>query len=153
MVSNKDYYREWYAKNKERRNAMRRDRYKSDPVYAELCRKRSKAFRDRANGEKPEVDDSILDELGSYYVYIDDKPVPANTVADMAEMLGRSTATVYKWIWSGLLPETPFQGPRLYTDKMVSAVKKAVDKRPRVSSKDEMFTVEITEAWQDLFDY
>ena len=150
-VDRSAYFQEWYAANKSNVRASRRDRYASDPEYAEECRKRAREYREglRTSGKRPEVRVARAPVM----VTVAGRELKGWTVRRLAEGIGRSVSTVNHWQRHGILPETPLRtagGVRLYTDPMIRVVKRALRNRSVVTREDLKFCGEIRRGWSDI---
>ncbi len=151
MVGNKDgYYDEWYDENKNELLDKRRGKYASDPDYAQKCREAAKEYRRRK--KSGEISPSKRKQR-STTVVVGGRSLNAWTISKLAEKVGRSVPTINHWSKHGLMPETPIKaagGNRLYTDEMITVVKRAIQRRGEVSKKDTTFKKEILEGWEKV---
>ena len=151
-VSEQNYYKDWYEKNRGDLLARRRAKYRSDPEYAEKCKENARDYRKRAKkterkeGPQTRERKPVLVDVGG-------QQRKGWSVGHLAKRINRSVPTSNHWAKHGLLPETPIRsdgGARLYTDAMIMAVGEAVGRRGQVSRRDESFRSEIAERWQEL---
>lgn len=156
-------YKEWYDKNKEEISRRRRERYKNDKKYRSKILRKNREYRERNSNKKR---NRRKDDTNTKEPVVMDVTLAGVTyrkkmvyVGDLANAVNRSVATIHKWERSGLLPVTPFRTEsyddhgsfRLYTEDMVDAVKKVVDKRgDRVYYTDTSFRMEVESKWRNL---
>lgn len=148
MGERSEYFNEWYTENRSDLLVTRRDKYKSDPEYAEQCRERARQYRARGGAATAESR-----PRRSHTVTIGGTQHEAWTVGFLAKGVGRSVATVNHWERNGLMPRTPLKtdaGDRLYTKAMIAVVASQVKKRRTVKRTDDAFRVAIDKGWKKL---
>lgn len=102
-----DYFKDWYARNREEFLAKRRKRYQENSDYAERQRNYTKESRERKrNGETQ---------------------ISANTLNDLARSLDVSTGTLRYWLKQGYIPMPPRTetGRYIISDDALALVKRA----------------------------
>jgi hypothetical protein len=82
------------------------------------------------------------------------------TLGYVAKELDRSLPTLQNWVWSGMIPGTPFHsdgGQRLYTRGMIDVIVEACARRAhpcgrknRIRRHDTTFSQEIEAGWCEL---
>lgn len=102
-----EYFKDWYARNREDFLAKRRERYNQDSTYAERQRKYTKESR----GRKKEG-------VATH---------PGNNLNDLARDLDVSTGTIRYWFKQGYVPLPPKTntGRYLISDEALALIKRA----------------------------
>lgn len=102
-----EYFKDWYARNREDFLAKRRERYNSDPGYADRQRKYTKESRNRKK-------DGVEAHAG-------------NSLNDLARSLDVSTGTVRYWFKQGYVPMPPktATGRYMIDDASLEVIKRA----------------------------
>lgn len=154
---NREYQKEYYAKNKDKLAEDRARRYREDPEYAKRMKNAAKrrfwlGTRPATTGEHaPTLPDVALSQIapkGLIPVVVDNSDdhrhgttieVPVYTTAALEVLLGRMSQTIRVWLKEGILPE-PF-----YRGRMVP-LKVAKGRNPRLFTQDEMEAIEACKA-------
>lgn len=102
-----EYFKDWYARNRDEFLAKRRERYSNDSDYAEKQREYTKESRKRKRA-------GIVIESG-------------HTLNDLARTLDVSTGTLRYWLKQGYLPTPPRAESGRYsiTDEDLATIKRA----------------------------
>ena len=161
VADRSDYFAAYYEVNKEKLAEKRRNRYQNDPEYRERIKEAARERRRRAREEREQLKvegrlppPKYKGGIGNpATVLLGDKMVPAYSITILADRVGKPLYVVQYWARRGLLPQTPFRsnsGSRLYTQQMINAVKRAVNRRDKISTKDDSFRLEIKAAWRSL---
>lgn len=102
-----EYFKDWYARNREDFLARRRERYSKDDGYAERQRRYTKESRSRKKEGVPTH--------------------PGNNLNDLARSLDVSTGTVRYWFKQGYVPMPPKTetGRYLISDEALALIKRA----------------------------
>ena len=134
----KAYNQSYYERNKAKILARKKERYHSDPDYRDQVKKDS-ARRRRSNSN------------GAVKVTVLGQEVDAWRARVLADRVGRSVSTINYWQTHGTIPETPLLTPggyRLYTDKMIEAVKEALAIVERPAKGDPFFLEAVKNGWR-----
>lgn len=157
-VDRSEYQRNYYQSRKEIRSEKRKLKYNEDPEYRAKAIERTKRYRDRKKQERQAliaagvIPKRKKTEFVRQYIDIDGVKFTAFTIDELAEKVGRSSASIEKWYFSGLIPKTPFigkRGERLFTDPMIRVVKSAVLLRGRVYVSDNSFREYVVNGWRE----
>ena len=112
-------------KRRDKRNAARRKRYKTDPKYRRSCIRRSKGWMKRTGRGAKAEGDGWKDVLVASASSSETKRLRVGTTVTLAVELKRGKDAIASWERSGILPEPAFRTPkgwRLYTEDQVAAV-------------------------------
>lgn len=142
------YFSGWYAKNGEKLNEGRRNRYETDQTYRDAVLKRN---RDARQKRKVEVDKEKAQERKATKVRVGSrgwKTVEVDmehdgetssatlfTIGALARTLGRSVQAIRLWEKRKELPVTPIRnakGDRLYTLEMVDQIREIMAAKGKV---------------------
>lgn len=136
MVDRRDYYRRWYAENKEKVAQKRAEKYHNDPEYRKkhkahgaryywLKKRRAKALR----MYDIDVDSMLPDEIADVIISNEDDircdlavPVPMFYPSSLGKCIGRHVQTIRLWSLKGLIPESTYRNRanyRLFTKDQV----------------------------------
>jgi len=150
MTKRDDYFHDWYEKNGQVLNDLRRERYHNDPEYREAVTKRNQeARKKRRSAETSEREaereaGGVVRVAGRLWkavdveIEIDGKKVVTRlfTIGALARVLGRSVQAIRLWERQGVLPETPLRnekGDRLYTAEQVGVFRQLMECKNRLS--------------------
>jgi len=150
MGAREGYFEDWYNENRLSILARRRERYASDPDYAEKCREASSRYRETLKGRRQSHPPAKRPRKPTQ-ISLNGQLCEGWSVGHLAEKINRSIPTVNHWSKMGLLPETPLRGngdARLYTAPMMRVVKSAVLRRGEVRRTDATFYEEVAEGWR-----
>jgi hypothetical protein len=145
-----EYFAKWYAENKEKLAAKRRERYLNDPTYREKVLSNSKKSRKLVSSEVEKGSGRIVGADGvERNIY---------SVSETAFLLNVSRETLVLWERAGLLPADPFSGTksRHFTAGQIDGIKKAIEahrngaKRVHIRKDNVGFTTMISEHWNNL---
>lgn len=102
-----DYFKDWYARNREEFLAKRRARYNEDKDYAERQRAYTKDSRERKKSGEPAYS--------------------SNNLNDLARALDVSTGTLRYWLKQGYLPMPPRTetGRYVIVDEALALIKRS----------------------------
>lgn len=102
-----DYFKDWYARNREEFLAKRRARYNEDKDYAERQRAYTKDSRERKKKGEPAYS--------------------SNNLNDLARALDVSTGTLRYWLKQGYLPMPPRTetGRYVIVDEALALIKRS----------------------------
>lgn len=112
-----DYYKRWYESNAEQRNATRRDRYATDPKYAERIRAKSRERKRRILSERKGRVERIWNG----------KSVLVYPISWVSREAGVSSERIRSLEKSGVIPECAFGGNRIYTEHQANLIIKLVE--------------------------
>lgn len=141
MGNRDDYYAQWYAENRARRNARRRKRWREDPAY------RRRQVRKRPRRRKRSRDRQHLAPLE---LEAGGRVIVLWSVGVLAKWIGRTVRTVDSWQARGALPETPFRrgGVRYYSEGMIKAIQDALTRAGgRVRDDDALWYYRVLLQW------
>ena len=115
MSNSKDYYQQWYEKNRVERNERRREKYAAN---ADLrARERERVRKYRAQQQVPE------DEKGRVFREWKGKRVEVFRIGTVAEMTETNAGVIRRYEKEGLIPPSVFGGEnRLYTAGQVTLI-------------------------------
>lgn len=143
-------FADWYEENGETVREKRRLRYRTDPEYRKRELERGRARRARLAAERAEKGEDQRKPV-VHHVETGKGVRKAVTRAAAVEAIGVSVASLRAWMKCGVVPDTPYRtsnNARLWTQPMLTAIRKAVEKRGRrVSRSDETMRAEIERAW------
>jgi len=129
-------FAEYWEKNKDRINAKRRQRYRTDPYYREVYNRRfRKYYKERlapikVHGFKLEREFSDV-PLKPRVVLEDGKMVVYRNTKEFADQISVTTATIRNWIKCGILPKpTVLNGRSWFSNEYVSSVYKVISEHP-----------------------
>ena len=146
-----DYFKSWYALNKERLSQKRKERYRNDPDYKAKVLQSASVSRKRVSNADAKK-----------FVTVAGVDYEVHPIATVASRIKISRETLLNWEGCGLLPETPFRltgrAIRCYTDGMISVLGTVVEswnpsaekKRIHIRKTDTAFTGAISEGWNLL---
>jgi len=138
------YYRDWYAKNRERIAAKKRERYQKDKAYRDAviqrARDRAKKLTGSGEAQKGTVRSLVVDGVR--------RDVLTSTA--VATMAGRTRRVIQAWEDAGWIPQPTLPGDhRCYTRGQAQLVRKvalALDKG--LSGPEfEAVVAEVAEQW------
>lgn len=133
MSTDKSYYKSWYERNRDARNAKRRAAYASDAEIRAASLQANRARR-LAQRKALQVEDPALvssrfatDRWQTVPLHLPTgEVVEALTFGALIQALGRSRSVVKLWERTGLIPKTPYateRGFRLYTPAQVAEIR------------------------------
>lgn len=120
------YNREYYQKHKEEIKARRKEKYKTDPVYREILKRRSierKRQMKRPPKRKRESFKFFTIDVGGKEV-----TVKMYTITQLAKAMGRQVKTIRVWEKRGIFPAALYRssggasGIRLYTEFQIKMI-------------------------------
>jgi hypothetical protein len=146
----RDYYREWYEKNREARNARRRARYADSEELREREKDRVRTYREEKRDPK---------EAGKVYRSINGKKHQVFRVGQVAAIVGTHPSVLRRYERHGILPETVFEGEhRFYTAQQVELVAELVRfkrntryswRRPEKSPLEKRLILKVQKLWSE----
>lgn len=116
----REYYKRWYAKNRDERNRRRRERYAEDDDYRERELDRRMDYEKR--GPKADSEKGVLlrTHKGS--------EVQVFRMGEVAVWCSTTPDTIRKYERGGMIPSPLFSGShRLYTDRQCELIAEVVD--------------------------
>ncbi len=159
-----EYNRQYHELNGAERNRTRRDRYLSDPDYAENRRIASREYRLRKKREKMAAiarGDMVAPESklkkgprDPVDINIGGEMVAGYTIPVVADKLGIKVFTFNNWLRAGIVPHSPYRAPRgdrLFSQAMIDAILKEIKKKgaPKLTKRDTQARADIVAAWVD----
>lgn len=162
----KDYYAEWYQRNKKKISETRKKAYHEDPKYREKVLARSAEHRESRRKE-PRV--KIARHMVPVkYTAGDGGEVILYSIGFFSIFIGRSIQSINEWEKPGkpgkkspprppILPRTPYVGPqrkngqgfRYYTKSMMIAVKNIIGNKRRLYPVNPEVYNQIEQAWAE----
>lgn len=116
MADQTTAYQRWYAKNRDKINRERREKYQSDPEYRDQAVRASRAAR-AARPEPSKAGQSRFKDVGGVVV-------ETMSISELARFCGRSIQTIRLWESKGFIPEpTVTAGKRFYTHVQCALVR------------------------------
>jgi predicted DNA-binding transcriptional regulator AlpA len=146
-----NYFKGWYALNKEKLSQKRKERYRNDPDYKAKVLSAASISRKKAT-----------DVASVKSVTVNGAEYEAHPITSVAHQVGISRETILNWEACGLIPTTPFRltgrGVRFYTVGMIEVLASVVKswhpsenkKRIHIRKNDTAFTGAIIEGWNLL---
>jgi len=155
----RDYYKEYYRRNRDEIAEKKKSRYYDDEGYRQRRIAAQREYRERKRrelesklkGKKPERKKG--QPRGPETVIVNGVEEEAFTTGVLAERVGRSKVTIGYWSRNGVFPATPFfnkRGDRLYTRRMIEIVADVLSRYGRMPSGDTSFRDEVEDAWRDV---
>jgi hypothetical protein len=154
-----EYFKSYYEEKKEHLAELKRRRYQDDPEYREAVKSRA---RERRQKQKDEREKLIAEgkipaanlkrgPRKPVKVMVRGDLYDAYSVTTVAKRINRSVGTIYYWINTNIMPDTPIRrgGERLYTTAMILVLKLAIARRGKIQREDKGFRQEILDGWQD----
>lgn len=120
VEQNRTAFQQWYARNKEGHNALRRSKYSSDERLRTEARERARQYRlDRKSGVKVRR---------VYRRNVSGKDVELFGSAHTADILGISAQTLLNWERRGWIPFVTSEsgGHRMYSSKQIDLIARLV---------------------------
>ena len=121
MSTNSEYYKEWYAKNREKRAITRSSRYHNEPSYKARVLALSRTSRERSKKNKIAVQDRIP-RFKILEAEIQGVRKKVFTIGAISALLGISKQALRLWEKNGTIPASPLKdgyGCRLYSALMI----------------------------------
>lgn len=144
----KDYFSQWYEKNRAELSKRRKERYQQDTEYRSKVLEMSRKSRKRS---APKGENKVTVN-GVEYTLL--------SLIDVANLVQVSRDTVLSWEKIGLLPVTPFRLTtkkcRYYTKDMMLAIRRAIrkfksdNKRVHINRQSYGFRKMIETGWSEL---
>jgi hypothetical protein len=145
----RDYYQQWYDKNRDARNDRRRARYEKD---ADLrARERERVRKYRAQQQDPA-------EVGRMFRELDGTRHEVFRVGDVAEDIGAHASVIRRYEKQGAIPLPSFPGEhRLYTKHQVSLIAEICNfkrntryswRRPQKQEQEQALIDKIKDLWE-----
>jgi len=145
-----EYFKDYYAENRDVINRKRKRRYHTDPDYKGSVLMASQKYRDRHRKPPkirlPRYSSPMVEKAG------DGGEVMLFSVGAFATFLTRSVQAITHWEKNSVLPETPYRdgrGHRFYTHPMMAKVKELVGDRRRLFPVAGIFE-QIKAGWVEL---
>lgn len=146
----KDYYADWYQRNRQRISDKRKAAYHEDDEYREKVLTQSAEHRERQR-KAPRVK-IPRHQVPKRYKTGDGGEVVLYSIGFFAMFISRSVQSINEWEKAGILPKTPYiQGTRrfrFYTQAMMEAVKEMVGTKRRLYPVDPEMYDKIAGAWE-----
>lgn len=154
-----NYFSRYWQKNSVKVNKKRKQRYDSDPDYAEKARQAARDYRKRKKEEilkeREEAGEPLVKKGGGprkpKEIEVNGAITEAVTIGTVASEIGVSVQKLNYWRKIGILPQTPLEsesGEMLYTYGMVEAIKRTVSGLKRVTKKDKWIYNRIKSIWR-----
>ncbi len=121
-------YRDWYKENKERMSAKRRKQYAESKEYRDQALRRSAEYRRQKLGR---VGDGKVEKTWK------GRKVICIRVGALAELTDVRPATISKLHRQGIIPESLFEGYRLYTPNQVKMLQQFLPAWAKAKSRHE----------------
>lgn len=114
-MGNKEYFKEWYLRNREALSQRRKDRYRNDSEYRARVLAAPRKPRARVDGAVRIEGDNLLCTDGVWRRVIG--------LSDLSDLIGVRAETLSRWHDNGIIPATPYVvGRRKYfTQNMADA--------------------------------
>lgn len=110
------YYKEWYAKNKDRLSQQRKVRYQADPAVRDKALERQKVYR--------ETHDRPSTRGAPKFRAINGIPIQVYRISESAEMIGCSIEFIRKYENEGVIPRPLVDSTqRYYTIEQIKRMK------------------------------
>jgi len=144
----KEYFSQWYEKNRAELSKRRKERYQQDTEY----RSKVLAMSQKSRARTAPKGDNKITVGGIEYTLL--------SLIDVANLVQVSRDTVLSWEKIGLLPVTPFRlttkKSRYYTKDMMLTIRRAIrkfksdDKRVHINRQSYGFRKMIETGWSEL---
>jgi len=123
-------------------NALRKQRYASDPEYREKAKKWSREFKAKRRADRELRKARASKPAGPAHswktvdVEVNGVLTPMFTLGVLPKVFGKALSTLRMWEAKGVLPETPYRswrGDRLYTYDMIVSIRNELVQTGRVA--------------------
>lgn len=145
----RDYYQQWYDKNREARNERRRERYEKDAKLR--ARERERVRKYRAQMQDPA-------EVGKMFRELNGVRHEVFRVGDVAKQIGAHASVIRRYEKQGAIPSPSFPGEhRLYTAHQVGLIAEICNfkrntryswRRPQKQKQEGLLIQKIHELWE-----
>jgi len=141
-MSNKEYQKEYYEENRQLISDLRKIRYRTDPVYREKIKRKSRA-RYRKRLKSPDK------KLGYTIKVVDNKTL--FTVKYVLEVISKSRDFLDVWELTGHIPKSTFvdsRGWRLYSENQIDLLDIAIGQYDKKEWNKEQVREYLWEHWE-----
>ena len=146
QTSQNAYYKDWYARNKEKLSVERRKKYHTDPEYRQSILEKGKEWREKTGYSR--VGSGQVGPRPVRSIEVNGEAVTVYTIGYLSKLIGVKPQTIRAWIKRQILPETKHKDRgknRLWTgseiEAIVSAVRTAIEKQGRIVCEGSIFPI------------